>query len=94
MPTAAAPLEDVHENIDGWNSVMLDPDEEGSSKLVKRIEKYTMKFLNTADFREEEDFPDFYDAHEKIMMIHSESKAMTMTAMKIRGPSLNKFGSR
>ena len=73
---------------------MLDPDEEGSSKLVKRLEYYSMIFLNTADFREDEDFPDFYDASEQTMMIHSESKAMTMTAMKTIGPSLNKFGSR
>ena len=44
---------------------MLDPDEEGSSKLVNRIEKYSMLFLNSADIREEEDFPDFFDASER-----------------------------
>ena len=74
MPTASLPLENTHDNIDGWMSVMLDPDEEGSSKLVNRIEKYSMLFLNSADIREEEDFPDFFDASESTMMVHSESK--------------------
>ena len=40
LPTASLPLENTHDNIDGWMSVMLDPDEEGSSKLVNRIERY------------------------------------------------------
>ena len=94
LPTAALPLDNVHDNIDGWNSVMLDPDEEGSSRLVSDIEKYSMAFLNSADIRENEDFPDFYDANDNTMMIHSESNAMTMTAMKTTPETLNLFGSR
>ena len=73
---------------------MLDPDEEGSSKLVKRIEKYSMHYLNSADFREEEDFADFYDASEQIMMVHSQSKGLTLTSAKLSPKGLEKFGPR
>ena len=37
--SASAPLENNENNIHGWESVMLDPDEEGASKLVKIIGK-------------------------------------------------------
>ena len=35
--SASTPLEDNENNYHGWESVMLDPDEEGASKLVKMI---------------------------------------------------------
>ena len=41
--SASTPLEDNENNYHGWDSVMLDPDEEGASKLVKMIGK--SKFL-------------------------------------------------
>ena len=37
--SASTPLEDNENNYHGWDSVMLDPDEEGASKLVKMIGK-------------------------------------------------------
>jgi len=94
LPTASEALVDNEDNIAGWRSVMLDPDEEGSSKLVKRIEKYSMHYLNSADFREEEDFADFYDASEQIMMVHSQSKGLTLTSAKLSPKGLEKFGPR
>ena len=53
---------------------MLDPDEEGSSKLVKRIEKYALYYLNSADLREDEDFPGYFDTDHPMMMFHSHSR--------------------
>ena len=94
LDTAALPLVESEDNIHGWESVMLDPDEEGASKLVKRIEKYSMYYLNSADFTEDESFPGFYDAQQKIMMVHSQSQGLTLTAAKLNQDSLSKFGSR
>ena len=73
---------------------MLDPDEEGASELVKWMEKYSMEYLNSADLREDENFDGFYDASEKIMMVHAHSDAVTMTAAKLTHAGLAKFGSR
>ena len=62
---------------------MLDPDEEGASKLVKRIEKYALYYLNSADLREFEDYPGYFDTDHPIMMFHSHSNGLTMTAGKV-----------
>lgn len=94
IPTASLPIEDTKDNKVGWDSVVLDPDEEGASKLVKRLEKYAMHYLNSADLREEEDYPEYYDASEKIMMFHSHSNAVTMTGMKLYPNTLAKYGAR
>ena len=53
---------------------MLDPDEEGSSKLVKRIEEYALSYLNSADLREDEDLPGYFDTDHPMMMFHSHSR--------------------
>ena len=72
--SASLPLADTQDNIKGWGSVMLDPDEEGSSKLVKRIEKYALYYLNSADLREDEYFPGYFDTDHPMMMFHSHSR--------------------
>ena len=70
---------------------MLDPDEEGASKLVKRIEKYALYYLNSADLREFEDYPGYFDTDHPIMMFHSHSNGLTMTAGKVHFLSIRNF---
>ena len=94
VPTASISLEDEHENIHGWESVVLDPDQEGASQLVKRIERYSMYYMNSADLREGENFDGFYDASKPMMMVHAHSSAITMTVAKLTMQGLKSFGGR
>ena len=54
MP-ASVPLEDADKRVDGWKAVLLDPNEEGPSKLVNRIDEYALAFTSTANIIHEED---------------------------------------
>ena len=71
LSSAAEPLKDTQDNIQGWKSILLDPDEEGPSSLVKRLEKYAMHYMNSADLREEEAYPGFYSFENNMMLAHS-----------------------
>ena len=51
-------------------------------------------FINSADLREPENFPDFYDASKPMMMVHAQSPAVTMTAAKLTINGLKSFGER
>ena len=55
LAPASVPLEDTDKRVDGWKSVLLDPNEEGPSKLVNRIEEYALAFTSTANIIHEED---------------------------------------
>ena len=54
------PLEDVDKRIDGWKSVLLDPNEEGPSKLTRRLDEYALRFTSTANIIHDEDRDGIY----------------------------------
>jgi hypothetical protein len=92
LGTASLPIADTTDNINGWESDMLDPDEEGASKLVKRLEKYSMLYLNSADISFDEDYPGYFSASDKMMMVHGDAPgSFTMTAVKLYPQRLANF---
>ena len=56
------PLEDVDKRIDGWKSVLLDPNEEGPSRLTRRLDEYALRFTSTANIIHDEDRSGIYSA--------------------------------
>ena len=53
-----------------------------------------MSYLNSADLTEFEDYPEFFDAEHPMVMVHSHSPGMTLTAMKVPKEGLKPFGKR
>ncbi len=68
MPPATIPLEDTPENIAGWKSVLLDPNEEGPSKMIRRIDDYSLAFTSTANLLHEEDRDGIFSAKRSLYL--------------------------
>lgn len=81
---AAQVLEDNPTNVDGWLSVQLDPNEEGSYSIVRIMEDHALDTLGTADIAHDEDFPPLYSAERQEFVTHAKSPAFTMSVTKVR----------
>ena len=56
---------------------MLDPDEEGASRLVHRIEEYALTFTSTANLFHDEDWEEFFSAQRCV--VHRNLQYANMT---------------
>ncbi len=90
------PLADTEDNIRGYNSVHLDPNEAGSSKLIDRFESYILQYMNSGNIKYPEDYPGVFSSKDDTIMIHShDDSAYTLTMMRTYPAILNaKYGSR
>ena len=69
LAPASVPLEDDEKRIDGWKSVLLDPNEEGPSKLTRRLDEYALRFTGTANIIHDEDRDGIYSADRYLILI-------------------------
>ncbi len=83
MGAASAPLAATAENVAGWGSVHLDLNEPGSYELLGKIDEYASAFMSSANVDHVESHLPIYDAARNEMLVHVESKALTMTIMKV-----------
>ncbi len=84
MPTVASPIRDTPANLAGWQSVQLDPNEEGSSAVVAGMEEYALTWLSSADISHDEDFSPLYSAESQDFSIHSNDPgSYIMTVNKV-----------
>ena len=77
------PLEDTSPNRDGWESVQLDPNEEGSSALVTRFEDYYLSYFASVNVSHDEDYPPIFAANRSEFVQHSKSDAYTLSVTKV-----------
>jgi hypothetical protein len=92
--TASLPLNASEENIEGWKSVHLDPNEAGSALLLNTLENFGLTFINTAKIDYPESFPPLFDAKKKEMVAHANSDAVVMTMAKFKQENLRAYGDR
>jgi hypothetical protein len=56
-------LADTVDNIDGWSSVYIDPNEGGASDLTSLIESYILSYASSANILHDESYPGLYSAN-------------------------------
>ncbi len=83
-------LTDTPDNIRGWKSIQLNPDEPDSSVFVRRLEQFIMEAMATADVKHPEDYPPYYNATLRDMTMHWKTEAYTYTSMRVYPDNLAK----
>ena len=82
-PVVTIPLIDTQANRDGWHSTQLDPNEEGSSALVRRFEDYYLSYFASVNVSHDEDYPPIFSANKSEFVQHSRSDAYTLSVAKV-----------
>ncbi len=93
LPVVGALLEDTPENNEGWKAMNLDPDEEGASALVRRMEEYALKYMASANISHDENWPPLYLHEHSDFSIHSMSAAYAMTVNKVFPDKFSQYGA-
>lgn len=92
LETAMRSLAKGEKNKAGWDSVHLDPNEEGSSGLVRLFNEFVMSFVSSANIDHDEDYPPLYKEDLKDMTVHAESPAFTLSVSKVYPENFAKYG--
>ena len=62
LEVAAVPLTNSPENIRGFHSIQLDPNEPGAAELVSKIDTYVLQYVGVADLSYFESYPPIFSA--------------------------------
>ena len=93
LPVVSDLLADTPENNAGWAAINLDPDEEGASALVRRMEEYALDYMSSANISHDENWPPLYAYSHRDFSIHSSSDAYAMTVNKVFPDRYEQYGA-